>query len=77
MLSLGEGIVALRIKPNVFVMSSTPGRAVADAKRAPYRDTLRTAYDSVRKLTPHAAQRDHDRVELLGWRELHERSARS
>ena len=65
--------------------------------------TLRTAYDSVRKLMPHAGQRDLDladersvsdfestlqrlmeenglpreRVELLGWRELHERSARA
>ena len=39
MLSLGEGIVALRIKPNVFVMSSTPGRAVADAVVAVLRES--------------------------------------
>jgi hypothetical protein len=38
MLSLGEGIVALRIKPNVFVMSSTSGRAVAGAVVAARRD---------------------------------------
>ena len=34
-----EGIVALRIKPNVFVMSSSPGRTVADAVVEVLRET--------------------------------------
>ena len=88
------------LRPYPFRVSVSRGDGTLAIYDTP--TTLRTAYDSVRKLMPNAPQRDLDladersvsdfestlqrlmeenglpreRVELLGWRELHQRGAR-